>query len=131
MADNEKISFYKTILNEWLAIDRTDNDRHKLYYSTDGTSFFQLEVGGLSTLNGDVTNYTVENPHVAFGWVGKIFPKDQSFVLSIPRSNNLPVFQPTNRPLVLEFFALTDGNEVSWCLYPGKWSVRFLDPIKL
>ncbi len=105
MEDWSGLLFYKTVLNEWLAIDFREPE-YEVYYSPDGVRFLQLYVGGYSSNNGVMTSYSVTNPHPGCEWEGKIVRQDGGFVLSIPQSCSLPYFLLSEPPeLGYEFFS--------------------------
>lgn len=120
------VKFFCTIMDEWLAIEACEHTTDKVYYSVDGKNFMQLDVVGYSGYNSVKTKYTVENPHIGYGWKGNLLFNGEDFVLEREDSPHRPVFRPTDKllpyellslPYIVELkgaYKLPDGRFVLW-----------------
>lgn len=99
------IKFYKTIMDEWFAVE-SFSFPDKVYFSSDGKNFLRLNVAGYSSSNGVVTNFSVENPHEGYGWEGRFLFNGEYFVLERENFPHRPIFRLTNKLLSYELLPL-------------------------
>lgn len=100
------IKFYRTILNEWFAVESLKRTSDRVYFSSDGKNFLRLNIAGYSSSNSIVTNFSVENPHEGYGWEGKFLFNGEFFIFVREDSPHRPVFRLVDPPQQYEFIPL-------------------------
>jgi len=87
MPDINDLQFYKSLLGEWLAVEK-DTIKPKIYYSTNGVVFNEL----FRERSVGANKFQVEN---CFGlaWTGQIIRQSNTVTLYLEDDNDRPVFR--------------------------------------
>ncbi len=87
-----ELQFFKSFLNEWLAIERGVFVRPAIYYGSHLGNMYQMY------MTGQDDGFSIENPHPTFGWekgrIEVVSDQKENRVLIIDGSMGKPVFSP-------------------------------------